>query len=154
MSRVKFRQTRVVSGREARRMGEREQKREERQRQIDAFWALSPQERARRMADNEAFQRIQQNGITLEDLKKAEDDGRRTGLELGVEESMKTCYAAFCLALHDEGGFGVARCREVLAAADERIRYAINSQELLDEVNEKLDLEFRFNGALEDERIS
>ena len=66
MSKSKFRQnTRVISGREARRIGERERAKEERQKRLDAFWALSPEERAQRMRDNEAFQRISKNGITV-----------------------------------------------------------------------------------------
>lgn len=154
MSKVKFRQqTRVISGREARRMGEREQKREERQKQIDAFWALSPQERAQRMADNEAFQRINRNGITIEDLKRAEDDGVRAGYERGADEMLKTCYAAMCLALHDVHGFDGDACMEMLRAADERVTYAINSQELLDELDGTLGIEFHFKAELGEERI-
>ena len=58
MSKPGFRQTRILSGREARRLGEREATREQRQRDIDRFWAQSPAERAQLIADIEAFQRI------------------------------------------------------------------------------------------------
>lgn len=153
MAKVKFRQSRVISGREARRLGERERDRERRREDVERFWALTPEERARRMADDEAFKRINRNGITLEDLKRVEDQGRMDGLAMGVEENMRTCYGAFCLALHEVCGFDTDKCREILAAADERIKLSLNSQELLDEVRDVLGLEFHFRGALEDERI-
>ena len=53
MSRVKFKSN-AKSSRELRRMAQREQTREQRQAAIDAFWKLSPEERAQRIADNEA----------------------------------------------------------------------------------------------------
>ena len=45
MSKVKF-QRATKSSRELRRMAQREQTREQRQKAIDAFWKLSPEERA------------------------------------------------------------------------------------------------------------
>lgn len=154
MSKLKFRQqTRVLSGREARRYGEREQKREERQRQIDAFWALPPEVRAQRMADNEAFQRIQKNGITLEDLKTAEDQGYARGVQVGIENTMKTCYAAICLALNELHGFGTKRCREVLNAVDQRITMTLTGEDAIDEVYERMGLQINFKAGPLDERI-
>lgn len=154
MSKSKFRpNTRVISGREARRIGEREQAREERQRRLDAFWALSPEERAQRMRDNEAFQRISKNGITIEDLKNAEDQARKDGFMEGAAEMIKICYAAICLALHESEGYDREKCRELLSAADERVVYAINSRELLQEVQDTIGLEFNFNADVGEDRI-
>ena len=153
MSRVRFKQN-TMTAREMRRMAERENKKEQRKTQLDAWWALTPEERARRMADNEAFQRINRNGITLDDLKNVEGQGRKDGFSMGAEETMKSCYAAICLALHDECGFDTDQCKAVLRAADERVVYALNSEELLNEVKETLDLEFNFHASLDDERIA
>lgn len=154
MGKVKFRQnTRVFSGREARRYGEREQRREERQRQIDAFWALSPEERARRMADNEAFRRINKNGITLEDLKNVEDRGIKDGFARGAEETMLACYAAVSLTLHELNGFGHEECMAVLKGADEKVVYALNTQELLDQMRDELGIEFHLRDGMDEERI-
>ena len=147
-------QTRVLTGREARRYGERERKREERQAQIDAFWALTPEERKRRMEDNEAFERINRNGITIEDLKMVEDQGRKDGFDMGTENAMKTCYAAFCLALHELHGFDTEQCKAVLAAADDKVVYALNADELMEEMKRELDLEIDFNAGLGEERIA
>lgn len=151
----KFRQqTRVLSGREARRYGERERKREERQAQVDAFWALTPEERKRRMEDNAAFERINRNGITIEDLKMVEEQGRKDGFDMGTENAIKTCYAAFCLALHELHGFDTEQCKAVLAAADDKVVYALNADELMDEMKRTLDLEMDFKAGLGEERIS
>lgn len=152
MSRTKF-QRNTLTAREIRRMGERETERNKRQAQVDAFWALTPEERARRMADNEAFKRINRNGITIEDLRNAETQGRNDGFAMGVEETMKSCYAAICLALNELHGFDSGACKGVLRAVDERVVYALNSQELLDEVKDRLDLEFNFNADMGEERI-
>jgi hypothetical protein len=143
----------VISGREARRIGERERAKEERQKRLDAFWALSPEERAQRMRDNEAFQRISKNGITIEDLKNAEEQARKDGFMDGAAEMIKICYAAICLALHESDGFDCDKCRELLAAADERVVYAINSRDLLQEVRDTIGLEFNFKADVGEERI-
>ena len=152
MGKVRFAQ-RTMTAREMRRMGEREQAKQERQRRLDAFWALSPEERAQRMRDNEAFQRISKNGITIEDLKNAEDQARRDGFMDGAAEMIKICYAAICLALHENEGYDCDKCREILAAADERVVYAINSRDLLQEVRDTMGLEFNFNADVGEDRI-
>lgn len=151
---MKFRSNqRVLSGREARRYGERERKREEREKDVQAFWALSPEERARRMRDNEAFQRISKNGITLEDMKRAEDESYQRGVNVGIESTMKTCYAAICLALNELHGFGTKRCKEVLNLVDEKVVMALTSEELIQEVFDRMKLAIRFNAGPLEERI-
>ena len=152
MGKVKFRQkTRVLSGREARRYGEREREREQRKADAERFWQLSPEERAQRMADNEAFQRIQKNGITLEDVKRAEEKSYAQGMQVGIENTMKTCYAAICLALNELHGFGTKRCKEVLNAVDEKVCMTLVSDDAIQEVFDRMKLVIRFNaGPLED----
>jgi len=136
--------TRILSGREARRYGERERKREERQKSVDAWWALSPEERAQRMKDNAAFERINRNGITLDDVKAAEDESYRRGVNVGIENTMRTCYAAICLALHELHGFGKERCARVLNNVDERIVMALTSEDAIREVYDTIGLEIEF----------
>lgn len=152
MNGSRFRQS-TMTAREMRRMAERDNKRQARMEQVNAFWALTPEERARRMADNEAFQRINRNGITLEDLKRVEDQGRKDGFAMGTEETMKSCYAAVCLALHELHGFDSDACMAALAAADDKVVYALNSKELLDEVKNDLGLEFNFHAEVGEDRI-
>ena len=154
MSKVHFRQqTRVVSGREARRIGEREQAKEARQKQIDAFWALSPEERKRRMADIEAFQRINRNGITVEDMKRAEERAYADGVNVGIENTMRTCYAAICMALKDLHGFGSDECKDVLNCVDERITMSLTSEEAIREVWDEMGLAIEFKNSMPGERV-
>ena len=153
MSKPGFRQTRIISGREARRLGKREATREQRQRDIDRFWALSPEERAQRIADNEAFQRIYKNGITLEDMKQAEDEAYKNGVRNGIESTMKTCYAAICLAMHELHGFGKKRCARVLNRVDETILLTLTSQDAIDEVYKTIKLKIDFREQIPGERV-
>lgn len=150
---VKFNRN-TKSSREIRRIGEREQKREQRQKQIDAFWALTPEERAKRIKDIEAFERIQKNGITLEDLRNAESQGRQDGYLAGKIETLRLCYAALCLALHERYGFGMKRCKEVLATVDEKVVYSLTSDELIQEVFDGIGLKIDFGEAFTEDRIS
>lgn len=154
MGKVKFRQkTRVLSGREARRYGERERDREQRLADVERFWQLPPEVRAQRMADNAAFQRIQKNGITLEDVKRAEEKSYAQGVQAGIENTMKTCYAAICLALNELHGFGTKRCKDVLNAVDEKVVMTLTSDEAIQEVFDRMGLVIRFNVGPLEERV-
>ena len=154
MGKVKFRQkTRVLSGREARRYGERERDREQRMADVERFWQLPPEVRAQRMADNAAFQRIQKNGITLEDVKRAEEKSYAQGMQAGIENTMKTCYAAICLALNELHGFGTKRCKDVLNAVDEKVVMTLTSDEVIQEVFDRMGLVIRFNAGPLEERV-
>ena len=151
---MKFRSNqRVLSGREARRYGERERKREEREKDVQAFWALSPEERAQRMRDNEIFRRISRNGITLDDLKYAEDEGYKRGFNAGIENTMRTCYAAICLALNELHGFGSERCRRVLNNVDDKVVMALTSDDVIQEVFDRMGLKIDFHAGPLEERI-
>lgn len=150
---MKFAKRRGPSGREMRRAGERERNREQRDADIRAFWALPPEERAQRMRDSEAFQRISKNGITLEDVKRAEDEAYNKGVNVGIENTMRTCYAAICLALHEQHGFGRERCKRVLNDVDEKITMALTSEEAIQEVYDRMGLEIVFRDSMPGDRI-
>lgn len=152
MGKVKFKRS-TQTTRELRRIAEREQGREQRQKAIDAFWALTPEERARRMADNAAFQRISKNGITIEDLKNAEDAGRNDGYRIGKEETLIICYAAFMLALNEACSFDGDRCREILNIADEKVTFSLTSAEAVKEVYDRLGVELNFTEEMPGERL-
>ena len=153
MKKVKFARN-TKSSREIRRMGERERTREQRKQAIDAFWALTPEERQQRIADHEAFQRIQKNGITIEDLRNAEKQGQQDGYVAGKIETLRLCYAAVCLALHELHGFGTKRCKDVLNLIDEKVSYALTSDESIKEVMDTIGLEISFNESIPGDRIT
>lgn len=153
MKRVKFKSN-AKSGRELRRIAEREQGREKRQQAIDAFWKLSPEERAQRIADNEAFQRISKNGITIEDMHKAEEDAYTKGIRDGKDGAVKTVFAAICLTLHELHGFGKERCSKVLNDVYDKLQFTLTSQEAIQEVYDTIGLQIRFNADVTEDAVT
>ena len=153
MRRVKFKSN-AKSSREIRRMAEREQTREKRQQAIDAFWKLSQEERAQRIADNEAFQRISKNGITIEDMHKAEEDAYSKGVKDGKDGAVKTCFAAICLTIHELHGFGKERCSRVLNDVYDKLQFALTSQDAIQEVYDSIGLEIRFNADVTEDAVT
>ena len=153
MSKVKF-QRATKSSRELRRMAQREQTREQRQKAIDAFWKLSPEERAQRIADNEAFQRISKNGITIEDMHKAEEDAYSKGVKDGKDGAVKTVFAAICLTLHELHGFGKERCAKVLNDVYDKLQFTLTSQEAIQEVYDTIGLEISFAGDVTEDAVT
>lgn len=153
MSKVKFKRN-TLSAREMRRMGERERTREQRQQAIDAFWALPPEERAKRMADEEAFRRIQRNGITVEDLAQAEDEAYVKGVAAGKDATVRTCFAAICMSLHEMHGFDKEQCSAVLNDVYDRLTFTLTSEEAIQEVYDTIGLTISFKGDVTDEAVT
>lgn len=143
-----------MTSRELRRMAERTAQRDERQKALDAFWALSPDERARRIADNEAFRRISQNGITLDDLYNAEKEAYAAGVKEGKQATVKTCFAAICLSLHDLHGFGKERCRRVLNDVYDKLTFALTAQDAIQDVYDTLGLEITFTSDVMQDAVT
>lgn len=153
MAKVKF-QRNTKSSREIRRMAEREQGREQRKQAIDAFWKLSPEERAQRIADNEAFQRIAKNGITIEDMHKAEEDAYSKGVKDGKDETARTCFAAICLTLHEMYGFGKERCSNVLNDVYDKLCFTLTSVDAIQEVYDTMGLEISFKNDITEDAVT
>jgi hypothetical protein len=154
MGKVKFRpKTRVLTGREARRYGAREMERERRQEEANRFWALSPEERALRVKDAAMMERIQKNGITIEDMHEIEVRAAKEGYDRGLEHGIRTSYAAICLALNELHGFGKQRCEAVLNAVDEKMVYTLTSEEAIQEVWDRMKLRINFKEPVPGERI-
>ena len=152
MAKVKFKRN-TKSSREIRRIAEREQGRERRQQYIEEFWKLPPDIRAQRIADNEAFQRISKNGITIEDMHMAEEEAYGKGITNGKNETVRTCFAAFCLALNELHGFDSDQCMEVLNNAYDKLTFALNSDEAIQEVYDIIGLEIKFNDDVTEETV-
>ena len=153
MSRTRFARN-TLSARQIRRMGEREATREQRKQAIDAFWRLSPEERAQRIADHEAFQRISKNGITIEDMHKAEEDAYAKGIKDGKDGAVKTCFAAICLSLHELHGFGKERCSKVLNDVYDKLCFALTSQEAIQEVYDTMGLQITFSDDMTEDAVT
>lgn len=143
----------VRSSRELRRIAEREEKKQRNQRAIQAFWNLSPEERQQRIQDDKTLSSIQRNGITIEDLDRAAQEGYRDGNRIGAENTMKICYAAVALTLHERLGYGKKRCMDFLNAMDEKVIYSLDSAEAMQQVFDDIGLQLRFRGDPLDDRI-
>ena len=90
-----------------------------------------------------------QNGITPNDLEKEFQRGREIGFKEAAEPIIKSCYAGICIALHDEFGFGENRCYRAIKAVDEKIVWALNHQELVEETLEKTGLTLQLDEPFE-----
>ena len=144
----------TLSAREIRRMNAREQAKAEKKEALNAFWALPEAERQRRIADNEQLARIQRNGITVDDLARAGQEGYRDGAKNAAESTMRNIYAAVALVMHEKYGFGKKRCMDVLNAIDEKVMYALDGQEMTQQVFDDLGIRMTFDGDPLEERIT
>lgn len=145
------------SSRELRRQQERQNRHEQKMAQANAINRMSPSQYVRMVKETEAIAKIQQNGITLAELKQNYDFGYRDGYKDGsmtkVEPLMKMAYAGAALALSELHGFGAKRIEAVLKLMDEKIVYALTSEEMIDEVLEKFGIYINFQNPFAGERV-
>lgn len=145
------------SSRELRRQQERQNRHEQKMAQVNAINRMSPSQYVRMVKETEAIAKIQQNGITLAELKQnyqhGYDDGYKAGSKRKIEPIMKMAYAAACLALNELHGFGTKRVEAVLQRMDEKIVYALSSEEMIDEVLERFGFRIDFESPFAGERI-
>lgn len=97
----------------------------------------------------ERLTRIQQNGITIDDLERAYKEGH----EDGQRKAIKMAYAGFLLALNKTYGFGKKRAMRALRAADDAIVYGLDSVELMDEVYRRFGIELEFKDSSMEGRV-
>ena len=85
------------------------------------------------------------NGITPDDLTKC----REEGYQMGVENAVVQCYAAMCLALHEQFGFGRERVLRALTAVDEKVVFAIDSAEMCEDVFKRFGIRMDFSQGMD-----
>ena len=151
---MKYGYQRTMTAREMRRIGQRERTKEERRKQAEAFWAMSPEERAQQVELSQRLAAMQKNGITVDDLRNAERQGQQDGYKHGVEDALKTCYASVAMVANELYGHDKQGCIDVLRAVDERIITALSTEDAMQEVLDTLGIEITFSGVFSDERIS
>ena len=150
MSKPKFKPNPcVLSGRAARRYNERieaiEQREAERAAKARAWMAMSPMERRKQMEQQEIFRRIEQNGITIDDLMRAENDAYANGANDGRDATFRKIFAAICLTLHEKHGFDADQCSEVLNDVYDRAVYALNTQDIIQEAFDAVGVSLAFD---------
>lgn len=133
--------TQILSGRAARRELARREKREAQ---------LVPDYIRRKVAATEAVRdRLMQNGITPEDLRREYDKGYKDGFLSAGEPVTKGCYAAVALALTECFGFGQKEIAMALQHIDEQLIYTMDGQDVADEVLQKAGIEILFTDPLQ-----
>lgn len=143
-----------LSGRALRRYNERQDAAEQREAKVRAWMQLTPEER-RKFADDSAYmQKIERNGITAEDVMKAEMDAYKEGVLAGKNETFRSIFAAVCLVLNEMHGFNDEQCTEVLNGVYDKAVYALTSKELIMEAYEKVGIELTFDGEAFDGPVS
>ncbi len=101
----------------------------------------------------ELVDKMSKNGITPFDMKEATDKAYKDGFQEGYCESnkqtIKMIYAAICIALKEKHEFGKKRCLDILRLVDEKVIYAFDSEEAVDEVFDKLGITINFDESIE-----
>lgn len=90
-----------------------------------------------------------QNGITPEDLEQAAQDGYKQGWKAACDYSMRVCYAASVLALHDLEGYGQRRNVRFLRRMDSIVTNTLSSDEAIEQALERAGVEINFREPLE-----
>ena len=108
--------------------------------------------RAMRRRQAKAEQKAAQlfkNGITEKELIDQFSKGYRAGFQDRAWQIVRAYYASTMLALHDEYGFGQARCIKVLKRVEENLINFLSNQELIEEVENKLKIEINIDEAMD-----
>lgn len=104
-----------------------------------------PEYKKREIAAKAALvERLSQNGITPDDLKREYDKGFDEGFRRAAEPVIRSIYAATCLALRELYGFGSKRCMDVLRRLDQKILFTLDGHELVDQVFRDIGLTINF----------
>lgn len=98
-----------------------------------------------KMSKEARMNALVKNGITPDDLKKC----REEGYQMGVESAVIQCYAAMCLALNEQFGFGRERLLRALTAVDEKVVFAIDSAEMCEDVFRKFGIRMDFSQGMD-----
>ena len=99
--------------------------------------------RARIKADME--DRIRKSFKVNHMAEAAYSMGYNEGLKRGTEFSLKDGYAAALLAMKEIGKYGSQRSRRLLKAIDEIVVNRLTTEELIDEVFERLGVRINFS---------
>ena len=86
------------------------------------------------------IKRFEKNGITMKDLERE----YYKGVDAGRDSSIKTCYAAVCLAAKECLGFGAKRAYKLLCTMDRHVCETLSSAEAIDKVLDEMGITIRF----------
>ena len=110
-----------------------------------AMWkSMSYEEKLEHKSAIEAVERLERNGITMDDLADNYNRGVDAGYKHGTEQTFETLFAAICLAVEELYGFDGDKCVELLNCVHDKVYYALTAQDVIQEVFERLGLTINF----------
>ena len=95
-------------------------------------------------AKRAAIEKLERNGITVDDLRREYERGRNESVTEVSEFAMKMIYCGFALALKREFKFGPERVLRTLRAADQIILEELTTEDIIDRVSRELGIKVRF----------
>lgn len=107
----------------------------------------------RGMTQEDKIKAFYKNGITVDDLSKAADDGYKAGWKDACDFCMKVCYAASVRALHDLEGYGTKRNTRFLRQMDSHVINTMTSEEAIDAALEEAGVHINFREPFPEDRI-
>ena len=111
--------------------------------ELPSDWATRPQQERNLLA------MMARNGITQEDMKREIMRTKRETYELTVTATMKIVYSAMCLVLFEDYNFKKDDCFKVLRDVDNKVVMAIDDDEIIKEMEEKVGIRFNSRDGLE-----
>jgi hypothetical protein len=91
-----------------------------------------------KMSQDQLMKHLSKNGITLKDLERNYELGRKEG----IQGTYMTVFASVCLALNDLHGFGRVRCQRVLEQMQEYIINSLCTADAIHQVYKRMGLKF------------
>ena len=106
-------------------------------------WKTKPQE------DINLFASLARNGITIADLNREVEKTRVQVYERTALATMKITYSAIAIVLKEKFGFSNDDCFNALYMVDQKIAFAIDNDEIINEMQEKTRIVFEAQNGVE-----
>lgn len=108
----------------------------------------------RGMTSEDKIKAFYKNGITLDDLNKAADDGYKQGWKAACEFCMRVCYASSVRALSELEGYGTKRNTRFLRTMDGYVVNTMTSDEAIEAALEEAGVHINFREPFPEDRIT
>lgn len=107
----------------------------------------------RGMTSEDKIKAFYKNGITLDDLNKAADDGYKQGWKAACDYCMRVCYASSVRALHELEGYGAKRNTRFLRMMDNFVINTMTSDEAIDAALREAGVKIDFREPFSEDRV-
>ena len=111
--------------------------------ELPADWKMRPQQ------DRTLLAMMARNGITQEDMKREVMRVKQETYKITVEATMKVVYSAMCLVLFELYNFSKDDCLNVLRDVDNKVVMAVDDEEIVNDMEEKVGIRFNSHDGIE-----